>query len=198
MGKNKEKISYRKFIAEAIIRIEDSSKEKESMNKIVIYSTIAVIMILGLIALAVWKLSVFCIVFALLTVLAVIIAVFRDRIIIKRFCRIADAHRYFRIIEADAETIKALYENSALTYVAEPDDELLDFIYNWLAYEKVLKDETVDLYTFDGKALKSALNKKRINDKMTFLCIFNKDLNFTDNYARNHLYAGARWLDDMC
>lgn len=190
--------TYRKFIVEAITQIENASKEKDPKAKVVLYCVIAVLFVLGLFALAVWNIMTFCAVFGLLAVGCILLFVFGDRIVMNRFFRIRNAHERFNIIEADEDTIRELYKDSALTYAAGPDDELLDFIYNWLAYEKVLKDEKLDLYKFDGKTLKSALNKKRINDKATFMCIFNRDLETNEDYFKHHLYAGARWLDDMC
>ena len=110
-----------------------------------------------------------------------IIGTNRRKNITKGFYKIKDAHTKFNIINVDNEnTIKELYEDSALTFMAETSDRLLDFIYNWLNNENVLKSDSLNLYVFDGKLLKSVYDFCKVSNDIKFISIFNKDLDINE------------------
>ena len=120
------------------------------------------------------------------------------------FYKIKDAHTRFDIVPvSDAETIKALYDNSALTFfIEETDPKLLNWLYNWLNNEGVLKSERLTLYTYTGQNLKNAFGKRkrfRTGDKL--MSIFLKDLDINDSnklqFSTDRLQIGGRWLDDI-
>ena len=121
----------------------------------------------------------------------------------KDFYKIKDAHTRFDIVPVgDTETIKALYDNSALTFfIEEIDPKLLDWLYNWLNNEGVLKGERLTLYTYTGRELKNAFGKKRIRVEEKLMSIFLKDLNLNDSnmaqFSMDRLQIGGRWLDDI-
>lgn len=120
------------------------------------------------------------------------------------FYKIKDANTRFDIVPiSDAETIKALYDNSALTFfIEETDPKLLNWLYNWLNNEGVLKEERVKLYTYSGADLKNAFGKrKKTGSEEKFMSIDLKDLNLNDSNMRqfslDRLQIGGRWLDDI-
>ena len=120
------------------------------------------------------------------------------------FYKIKDANTRFDIVPvSDTETIKALYDNSALTFfIEETDPKLLNWLYNWLNNEGVLKSERLTLYTYTGQDLKNAFGKRkrfRTGDKL--MSIFLKDLDINDSnklqFSTDRLQIGGRWLDDI-
>ena len=122
----------------------------------------------------------------------------------KDFYKINDANTRFDIVPvSDTETIKALYENSALTFfIEETDPKLLNWLYNWLNNEGVLKSERLSLYTYTGQDLKNAFGKrKRFRTEDKLMSIFLKDLDINDSnelqFSRDRLQVGGRWLDDI-
>lgn len=121
----------------------------------------------------------------------------------RAFYRIKDAHTRFDILPvADAEMLKTLRENSALTFFGEPSDEWLDRLYNWLNNEGVLKEERLKLYTYGAQDLKSAFGKRlRMDDAFRLMSINLKDLDLNDSnkdaFSRNRMEYGGRWLDDI-
>jgi len=131
-----------------------------------------------------------------------IIGTNRRKNITKGFYKIKDAHTKFNIINVnDEKTIKELYDDSALTFIVEPSNRLLDFIFNWLNNENVLKSDSLNLYVFDGKLLKSVYDFCKVSDNMTFMSIFNKDLDINETnikkFSYNHFQVKSRWLDDI-
>ena len=131
-----------------------------------------------------------------------IIGTNRRKNITKGFYKIKDAHTKFNIINVDNEnTIKELYEDSALTFMAETSDRLLDFIYNWLNNENVLKSDSLNLYVFDGKLLKSVYDFCKVSNDIKFISIFNKDLDINEanikKFSHDHFQVKSRWLDDI-
>ncbi|MBO6065580.1 MAG: hypothetical protein J6P36_04085 [Lachnospiraceae bacterium] len=122
----------------------------------------------------------------------------------KDFYKIKDADARFDIVPvSDTETIKALYDNSALTFfVEETDPKLLNWLYNWLNNEGVLKSERLNLYTYTGQDLKNAFGKrKRFRTEDKLMSIFLKDLDINDSnelqFSTDRLQIGGRWLDDI-
>ena len=117
--------------------------------------------------------------------------------------KIPNAHLRFTVIPvAEGQLLKELYENSALTFFGEPSDKMLDELYNWLNNEGVLKEESLNLYTYDGKMAKDVFGKrKRFGDEEKFMSIFLKDLKLNDSNMRqfslDRLRIGGRWLDDI-
>lgn len=134
--------------------------------------------------------------------LVAIIGINKGKQINKKFYKIKNAHTRFNIVNVnDANIIKELYDDPALTFFAGPDDELLDFIFNWLNNEGVLKSDSLNIYAFDGHMLKQAFSHIRWEDEARFLSIFLKDLNINDSnkvsFAKAHFVVGSRWLDDV-
>lgn len=121
----------------------------------------------------------------------------------KDFYKIKDADKRFDIIPvSDAETIKALYDNSALTFfIEETGPEWFGWLYNWLNNEGVLKSERLTLYKYTGRDLKNAFGKKRIRAEEKLVSIFLKDLNLNESnklqFSTDRLQVGGRWLDDI-
>lgn len=121
----------------------------------------------------------------------------------KDFYKIKNADTRFDIVPvSDTETIKALYDNSALTFfIEETNPEWLGWLYNWLNNEGVLKSERLNLYTYTGQDLKNAFGKKKIRAEEKFVSIFLKDLNLNDSnklqFSKDRLQIGGRWLDDI-
>lgn len=134
--------------------------------------------------------------------LLAVVGINKRKNINKTFYKIKDAHKKFNIINVDNEkTIKELYEDSALTFMAETSDRLLDFIYNWLNNENVLKSDSLNIYVFDGKLLKSTYDFSKVSNNMKFMSIFNKDLDINETnikkFSYGHFQVKARWLDDI-
>ena len=134
--------------------------------------------------------------------LLVVIAIYKRKNITRKFYKIKNAHNRFKIIEVlDENIIRELYDDSALTFVAEPSDKLLDFIFNWLNNEGVLETEELYLYTFNGELLNNVFDSNYIPNNMKFMSIFNKDLNINNenvkSYSIAHFQVKARWLDDI-
>lgn len=126
----------------------------------------------------------------------------RKKIIISRFYKIKKAHQNINLIKVeDLAFLDELYHNSALTFVADPAPELLDFIYNWLYNKHVLKKETVNLYILTGRHMKEKYKYRGLKDDISILCILLKDLDLNDEnmmaFSREHFTVGARWFDDI-
>ena len=120
------------------------------------------------------------------------------------FYKIKDGSKRFDIVPvSDPETIRALYDDSALAFfVEEIDPELLNRLYNWLNNEGVLKSERLNLYTFCGQNLKNAFGEStRIRSEEKLISIFLKDLDINDSnkkqFSQDRLQIGGRWLDDI-
>ena len=132
-----------------------------------------------------------------------LIAVLRKNKAKRSFYKIQNASARFDIIPvSDEETIRALYDNSALTWRGEPSDGFLDHLYNWLNNEGVLKEERLSLYTYDGILMKKVFGKRRqFGDEEKFVSIFLKDLNLTESNTRqfslDRMQIGGRWMDDI-
>ena len=134
--------------------------------------------------------------------MCVIIGINKRKQINKKFYKIENAHTKFNIVNVDDKNIiKDLYNNSALTFISEPSNELLDFIFNWLNNENVLNSDSLNLYVFNGHMLKQVFDYSRYDDDIKFLSIFLKDLDINDSnkesFSRAHLSVGSRWLDDI-
>ena len=131
-----------------------------------------------------------------------IIGINKRKQINKKFYKIENAHTRFNLINVDDEnTIKELYNDSALTFIAEPSNELLDFIFNWLNNENVLKSDSLNLYVFNGYMLKKVFDYSEYNDDIKFLSIFIKDLYINDlnkeSFSRACFFVDSKGLDDI-
>lgn len=131
-----------------------------------------------------------------------IIGINKRKQINKAFYKIENAYTKFNIVNVeDVSVIKELYKDSALTFNAEPSNELLDFIFNWLNNENVLKSESINIYAFNGYMLRQAFDFSNYDDNIKFLSIFLKDLDINDSnkesFSRAHFSVGSRWLDDI-
>ena len=132
-----------------------------------------------------------------------LIAVLRKRKAKKSFYKIQNASARIDIVPvSEEETIRALHENSALTWRGEPSDSFLNQMYNWLNNEGVLKEERLNLYTYDGVLLKQVFGKrKKFGDEEKFMSVFLKDLDINESNERqfslDRLRTGGRWLDDI-
>ena len=130
-------------------------------------------------------------------------AILRKRTLQKAAYRIPNAHTRFTVIPVtEHETLRDLCGNSALTFFGEPSDKGLDGLYNWLNNEGVLKEDRLNLYTYDGKMLKEVFGTKRqFGDEEKFMSIFLRDLDLNESnklqFSRNRLTIGGRWLDDI-
>ena len=76
----------------------------------------------------------------------IFIGINKRKKILNNFFRVKEAHKNINFIKTtNEEILKFLYEDSALTFVAEETDkyidEYLDFIYNWLNNQNALKDK---------------------------------------------------------
>jgi len=134
-------------------------------------------------------------------ILVFIVGTNKRKRIVKRFYKIKDAYQKCKVMDANSNIIKELYNDSALTFITELNDELLNFIYNWLNNEKVLKNELLNVYIFNGKMLKNTFNDINMEDDIKFISIFLKDLNINNdnisNFSKAHFTIGARWLSDI-
>ncbi len=132
----------------------------------------------------------------------VILSIYNGRKGVECFYKIENAHTRFQRIDIhEAEMIRELYADSALTFPGEPQREFLDFLFNWLNYLQVLKSDKLKMYCFSGHTLKSAYPKCDCEDKVMFCSIFLKDLDLNDSnryrFSREHFSIGTRWLDDI-
>ena len=131
-----------------------------------------------------------------------IIGINKRKQINKAFYKIENAYTKFNMLNVeDVSVIKELYKDSALTFNAEPSNELLNFIFNWLNNENVLKSESLNIYVFNGYMLRQVFDFSNYDDDIKFLSIFLKDLDINDSniesFSRAHFSVGSRWLDDI-
>lgn len=133
----------------------------------------------------------------------IFIGINKRKKILNNFFRVKEAHKNINFIKTtNEEILKFLYEDSALTFVAEETDkyidEYLDFIYNWLNNQNALKDKMLNLYVFNGKLLKKVYKIYSYSDDINFFCISLNELNLKNNkVSEGHLIVGLRWLDDI-
>lgn len=194
-------IEYLKNFGTNLPRTEEEIK-KQKLYDIVMSILILVPLFLGPILITFNHVLLGILIIVISYTLVAIIGINKRKAINRRFYKIKNAHNRFKIINVnDKKIIKELYNNSALTFMAEPSDELLDFIFNWLNIENVLMSEEINLYVFDGKKLKDTFEFSKVPEDIKFMSIFNKDLNINksniESYSRNHFKVGARWLDDI-
>ena len=131
-----------------------------------------------------------------------IIGINKRKQINKAFYKIENAYTKFNMLNVeDVSVIKELYKDSALTFNAEPSNELLNFIFNWLNNENVLKSESLNIYVFNGYMLRQVFDFSNYDDDIKFLSIFLKDLDINDSniesFSKAHFSVGSRWLDDI-
>lgn len=134
--------------------------------------------------------------------LVAIIGINKRKNINKRFYKIKNAYKNIKLNNiADEKIINELYDNSALTFIINPSNELFNFIYNWLNNNKLLKEEILNIYMFDGKTIKDIFNYNDINEQIVFLCIFLKDLNLSNSnlkqFSKERYAAGVKYLDEI-
>lgn len=135
--------------------------------------------------------------------ITIFIGINKRKKILNNFFRVKEAHKNINFIKTtNEEILKFLYEDSALTFVAEETDkyidEYLDFIYNWLNNQNALKDKMLNLYVFNGKLLKKVYKIYSYSDDINFFCISLNELNLKNNkVSEGHLIVGLRWLDDI-
>lgn len=133
----------------------------------------------------------------------IFIGINKRKKILNNFFRVKEAHKNINFIKTtNEEILKFLYEDSALTFVAEETDkyidEYLDFIYNWLNNQNALKDKMLNLYVFNGKLLKKVYKIYSYSDDINFFCMSLNELNLKNNkVSEGHLIVGLRWLDDI-
>jgi len=187
--------------------INNLPKTEEELNEQKKYGTfIGVMIILPLIIFMIlFILGKIFIGFSLLFIgygITIIIGINKRKKILNDFFKVKEAHKNINIIKtADEEILKSMYENSALTFVREINDEYLDFIYNWLNNQNVLKDKMLNLYVFNGKLIKKIYKINNYPDDIDFYCISLNDLNLKNidenKFSEGHLIVGSRWFDDV-
>lgn len=133
-----------------------------------------------------------------------IIYIIKTEIIIKKFYKVSDVYKKFNIINVEnSEKVKELYNHSALSYSYIPDKAFLNFIYNWLIFENVLKDDNnINIYLFTGKLLKDTFNIIGYEDDIPILSIDLIDLDLSNpensnNFYKHYIITYGRYLDDM-
>ena len=134
--------------------------------------------------------------------LVAIIGINRRKLITRRFYKVRKAYKrvYVRRVTS-FQLLYDLYDDSALTIFAEPTNEILNFLYNWLNNEGVLARGILEVYTFDGKMLNEAFEHESFYENEQFISVFMKDLAIYDynieSFSEARLNIGARWLDDI-
>ena len=134
--------------------------------------------------------------------ITIFIGINKRKKILNDFFRVKEVHKNINVIQTtDEKILKSLYENSALTFLGQMNDEYLDFIYNWLNNQNVLKDKMLNLYVFNGSFIKKVYKINNYPDDINFSCISLNDLNLKNvdknKFSEGHLIIGSRWLDDI-
>lgn len=200
---NEKEFDYSSFFNSAILNLPKTEEDNRAQKKYDIIFSILILVPLFVSSVLVFfnHLLIGLLVLGICWALCFILSTFKKKNKVNEFYKIKDAHNKFNIVNVNDENIiKELYNNSALTFIAKPNDELLNFIYNWLYNEKVLKSDSLNAYIFDGYMLKKVFEFSRFDDNTSFICIFNRDLNINEtnkSFYRNHSLVGSRWLDDI-
>lgn len=187
--------------------INNLPKTDEQLNKQKKYEIFMGIMIVLplVIAMILFILSNAFIAFTVLFIgygITVIFGINKRKKTLNDFFKIKEAHKNINIIKTTDEGIlKSLYESDAFTFVGQLDDKYLDFVYNWLNNQKVLKDKILNLYVFNGNLLRDAFKINKYSDKVLFSCISLKELDLKvvdiKKFSEGHFIIGSRWLDDI-
>lgn len=135
----------------------------------------------------------------------IIVALNKRKSLINNFYKIKNARAKVNLVEANINTIRELYNNSALAIFSIQDNEynntIIEFLYNLLNNCGVLKTENLNVYTFNGNTLKQAFDFTRYEEGNIFITVFLKDLNINESnqaeFVNNARYFAIRWLDDV-
>lgn len=138
---------------------------------------------------------------ALLYGIPIIILLFRKQYIYSQFYKVERPEEHLNLIKVkERKNLDTLYENSALTFVTEPDSELLAFVYNWLNNLGALKEPDLNIYLTCVSELEETFGCIMGLDSAV-MCINLKELNITEEnrekFGEEHFIVGYRYLDDI-
>lgn len=210
MDRDKLKHRYTAWIKECVINLynyeKNSDKNEIQLKRRQIWEYIVGGMI-GLLVLlpgimSIWNKALLGLgILVFLYGIPIIFLLFRKQYICSQFYKVKNPGEYLNLIRVkERKDLHILYENSALTFVAELDSELLVFIYNWLNNLGALKEPDLDVYLTCVSELEEAFGcTMGLNSAV--LCISLKELNITEErrerFGEEHIIVGSRYLDDI-
>lgn len=131
--------------------------------------------------------------------------------VIKKFYKIKDADGCCEIIKVqDLSFLDKLYDESAITFFREPEPLILDFLYNLLNNQNLLKIRALRIYSLTYKDVGEKFdidfgvdfNINTKNTKKRLICILPDDLNFenkikTTMAIKLDFKIGGNFFDDF-
>lgn len=210
MAEDRLKHRYTKAIKECIVNLYNyeklSGKNGRQISRRRIGGYIGGVMI-GLLVLlpgimSIWGKALLGLgILVLLYGIPIIILMFRKQYIYSQFYKAERPEEHLNLIKVKGrEDLDTLYENSALTFVTEPDSELLVFVYNWLNNLRALKEPDLNIYLTCVSELEEIFGCIMGLDSAV-MCISLKELNIIEEnrekFGEEHFIVGSRYLDDI-
>lgn len=210
MDQDKFKHRYTKQIKECIInlynyeKISDKNEKQLKRRQIRGYVVGALIGLLVLLPgiMSIWDKALLGLgILTLLYGIPIIFLLFRKQYIYSQFYKVKNPGEHLNLIKVkDRKELNALYENSALTFVAESDSELLVFIYNWLNNLEVLKDSDLNIYLTCVSELEETFGCT-MGFHSAVMCINLKELNIMEEQRKKFeeecFIVGAGCFNDI-
>lgn len=88
-----------------------------------------------------------------------------------RFYRYKDGEKKCRVIEASDEEIEKLCLDNAVSYIHEPDEDFLRFLYNLVRGKSELSDDTLEIYSVSAERVNELYGTELDLDSKPMLCI---------------------------
>lgn len=92
-------------------------------------------------------------------------------VIMNSFYTFKDGEKRCRVIEADDDMIEKLCVDNAVSYIHDPDDDFLRFLYNMVRGQKELSDETLDIYCVSAESINRLYGTDLNIESKPMLCI---------------------------
>ena len=126
----------------------------------------------------------------------------REKIKISRFYKMENGELGFNFIESVQESeLDELKEKNAFIIYEENNNIMLNFMYNWLNNNDLLKNIKINSYILDKKKLCKKFKVKTFTTSQKVICINFKDLNITpkniEAIREAHKYVKAMTLEQI-
>lgn len=135
-------------------------------------------------------------------ILIIILGKWRGKKALKVFYKIKNGQDNFEIIKVeDYKQLEEMNKESYLVFFLKTEEQILNFIYNWLNNKKMIKEKKINIYEIGGNILNNHFEFISFNNDYTFLAIRTDDLDFnSDNleqFTMEQYVMNASWLEDV-
>lgn len=93
------------------------------------------------------------------------------QLLMNSFYTYKNGDKLCRVIEADDDMIEKLCVDNAVSYIHEPDEDFLKFLYNMIRGQKELNTETLDIYSVSAESINRLYGTDLNPGSKPMLCI---------------------------